>query len=406
MKYNVRKWNPLLIGIPDIGIGVMWGALGNVIAFMAYHFTDKATDIAKIYMLAAVVGVITQIFVGYLSDRTKHKWGKRSPWLFYGMVLSGVSVFLWPFAGSFTVYLILVTLTCILVNIAQCAYYTMVMEVVDHDQVGAANTIARTTSTVGSLLMGVVAGFLWSNQHPSVSFICMGLIMIIATVVIVPTVVKERPENYISHQKQTFSLEFLTNVEALKVFAITFLYFAASTGIVQMGTSLFVKTYGVQEHVVGRFSIFGTIVSLAFGVLAFGFIDKIDKKWMFVISTIGLICDFIFLKINLHVGIAPHTLYIWTTLYGLFFLIGNIAMYSVLPIVAPKGKLGWYMGLLNFAIALPQFIMSDVYGHLIDSGKANMIMPLIISFYVIGLIIALTLKLRKKEAKNFAEAQR
>ena len=145
MKYNIRRWNPILISIPDIGIGMMWGSLGNVVAFFGYTFTNSAADIAKIYSLAAIVGVFTQVIVGVLSDKTQHKWGKRSPWLVFGMVGAALSVTLWPLANSFTMFLIMTGVTCTLVNVAQCAYYTMVMEVVDADQVGYLN--AHGTST-------------------------------------------------------------------------------------------------------------------------------------------------------------------------------------------------------------------------------------------------------------------
>ncbi|MCP4177734.1 MAG: SLC45 family MFS transporter [bacterium] len=405
MKYNVRKWNPILIGIPDIGIGIMWASLGNVVAFFGYHFTHSAGDIAEIYMFAAVVGVITQIVIGILSDKTRHKWGKRSPWLVYGMVFGGISIALWPLATNFIAYFIMVGTTCILINIAQCSYYTMVMEVVDKDQIGKANTIARTTSTVGALIMGVLAGYIWNNNHPEITFAAMAIIMIISTLLIVPTVVKERPENYTKREKQKFSFEFLYNKEVLKLFFITFLFFAANTGISQMGTSLFVKTYHFTEHVVGRFAIFNTTAGLIFGISAFKYIDRFSKKNIFIFATLGLVACNIFLVTFLHTGASVWILYSWTFMYGIFFLAGNICMYSTLALVAPPNKLGWYMGLLNFAVALPQFLMSDIYGHILDSGNAEWIVPMIIVFYLIACITALTMKIKEpgiiKKNKSF-----
>ena len=58
MKYNIRRWNPILIAIPDIGIGLMWGSLSNVVAFYGYLYTDSAEELAKIYSVAAIVGAI------------------------------------------------------------------------------------------------------------------------------------------------------------------------------------------------------------------------------------------------------------------------------------------------------------------------------------------------------------
>lgn len=169
MLYNIHRWNPKLIAIPDIGIGLMWGSLGNVVAFYAYTFTNSASGIAKIQSLATVVGVFTQIIIGILSDKTHHKWGKRTPWIVYGTLLASASICIWPFVHSFIAFLIMVGITCTLVNVVQCTYYTMLIEVVDSNQIGYANTLARTAGNLGGLFMGVLAGFLWNHQHPHYS---------------------------------------------------------------------------------------------------------------------------------------------------------------------------------------------------------------------------------------------
>ncbi len=169
MKYNIRKWNPIFIGIPDIGIGMYWTALGSVVAFFAYKYTESSADVAKIFSIAALMGVITQVVVGILSDKTKHKWGKRSPWLVYGMILAGLSQMLWVFAPNFIVLLIISGFTFTMVNLAQCAYYTMVMEVVDKYQIGYANTVARTTACLGALAMSSMAAYIWNKDLPIIT---------------------------------------------------------------------------------------------------------------------------------------------------------------------------------------------------------------------------------------------
>lgn len=393
MQYNIRRWNPLLISLPDIGIGIMWGSLGNVVAFYGYMFTNSASDIAKIYSVAALVGVVTQMIVGVLSDKTKHKWGKRSPWIVWGMVLAGISVICWTFVHSFIGFLIMSGVTCFLVNVAQCAYYTMVMEVVDPDQVGYSNTMARTTCTLGSLLVGACAGFLWDKAHPEYTFLVMGILMILSTILVIPYVVKERPENYIKSEPFRFSLAFLTEKEVMKLFAVTFLYLASGAATGQMATSLFVKTYGFSEHVVGRISMFSSIASLIFGISAFKLVDMFNRKYIFAFSALGLCLSDLVLLAFLHTGANPWVLYAWVISWGLFFIAGNVCMYTVLSMVAPKAKLGEYMGLLNLCGALPQFIFSNVYGHLIDAGHANWVLPAAAFWYGLAFVITLSMKL-------------
>ncbi len=393
MNYNIRRWNPILMSIPDIGIGIMWGSLGNVVAFFGYTFTNSAADIAKIYSVAAIVGVITQMIVGVLSDKTKHKWGKRSPWLFWGMLLAGVSVAAWPLAHSFMAFLILSGVTCTLVNVAQCTYYTMVMEVVDADQVGYANTLARTTATLGGLLIGALAGFMWDSAHPEHTFFVMAALMALSTILVVPLMVKERPENYTQTESFRFSLDFLTNKEVMKLFVITFLYFASGTATGQMATSIFAKTYGFSEHTIGRMGMFQSIASLTFGFTAFKLIDVFNRKYIFMFSALGLCLADLVLLFFLHKGASEWTLYIWTLAWGLFFIGGNICMYTVLSMVAPKAKLGEYMGLLNLFIALPQFLFSNIYGYIIDAGHATWVIPMAVLWYGLAFLLTMTMKL-------------
>jgi len=307
----------------------MWGSLGNVVAFFGYTFTNSAADIAKIYSLAAIVGVFTQVVVGVLSDKTKHRWGKRSPWLVFGMVGAAISIALWPLATNFMMFLIMTGVTCTLVNVAQCAYYTMVMEVVDADLVGYANTLARTTATVGGLFMGALAGFLWNSQHPEFTFFAMAAIMAFSTLLVVPAILKERPENYTKSEPYRLSLDFLKNKEVMKLFFVTFLFFAARTGTNQMATSLFVKTYHFSEHIVGRFTMFESTASLLFGFTAFKLIDVFNRKHIFTFSALGLCVANLWLVLFLHAGANPWMLYSWTLACGLFFIGGNICMYTV-----------------------------------------------------------------------------
>ena len=72
----------------------------------------------------------------------------------------------------------------------------------------------------------------------------------------------------------------------MKLFFVTFLFFAARTGTNQMATSLFVKTYHFSEHIVGRFTMFESTASLLFGFTAFKLIDIFNRKHIFTFSAL------------------------------------------------------------------------------------------------------------------------
>lgn len=392
MKYNIRKWNPIFIGIPDIGIGMYWTALGSVVAFFAYKYTESSADVAKIFSIAALMGVITQVVVGILSDKTKHKWGKRSPWLVYGMILAGLSQMLWVFAPNFIVLLIISGFTFTMVNIAQCAYYTMVMEVVDKDQIGYANTVARTTACLGALAMSSMAAYIWNKDLPIITFAIMAAILIIPTVLIVPTVVKERPENYSTQPKMSFGFGFLKHPEVIKLYTATFFCFAAHTGIGNMGAPLFVKNLHFSEHVFSQALMWQTVANLIFGFLAFKIVDIYSRKYIMAFAMLFLA---IFTGVALFIledGVSSYYLWGFMFFYGLAWLAGNICMYTLLSMVSPKESLGEFMGWLNVFIALPQFIFANIYGYILDAGHMNWVFIIVSASFIIAFIVVCSMK--------------
>ncbi|TXI93808.1 MAG: MFS transporter [Neisseriales bacterium] len=395
MKYNIRRWNPILIAIPDIGIGLMWGSLSNVVAFYGYLYTNSAEELAKIYSVAAIIGAVTQVIVGILSDKTKHRWGRRTPWLVYGMILAAISISLWSLATNFNMFLLLSGISCMLVNVAQCAYYTMVMEVVDKDQIGYANTLSRTSATLGMFLMGWLAGFLWDARHPSYTFFTMAAIILLSTILIVPILIKERPENYTQSEPYRFTLDFLRNKEILKLFIITFLFFGSNTLVVQMAASLFAKSYQFSEHTVGKLGMFQAFASLCFGFTAFKLIDAVNRKYILLFSTFGLAATFILLAMFLSSSSNSFILYGGIFIYGLFFIAGKVCIYTVLSMIVPNNKLGEYIGLLNFCIALPQFFFSIFFGYIIDAGYYKVLLPFAAFLYLGAFFTTITMRLTK-----------
>lgn len=102
MKYNVRKWNPFLISIPDFGIGVFWALSGTIAPWIIYQHTNSAGKVGLLLSLGALTGIFVQVISGILSDKTKFgKWGKRTPWILGGMFVAAFSTILWAFASSY-----------------------------------------------------------------------------------------------------------------------------------------------------------------------------------------------------------------------------------------------------------------------------------------------------------------
>lgn len=391
-NYNIRKWNPLLISIPDIAIGIMWGSLGNIVAFHAYAFSNNASHVAIIESIATFVGIFSQVLIGNISDRTKHQWGRRSPWIFYGMILAVLSILLWGFAKSFLGFFIIFTVTCFLINVVQCAYYAMIIEVVDEDQVGTAITLSRTSSTIGGFIVGGIAGFLWNAKHPEYTFCVMAFLMLLVTVSLIPLIIKERSNKYQAIGKFKISFDLLKNKNMLIIFLITFLLFSSATVVIQMSTSIFVQHYQYSEHTLGRLFMSQGIASIILGVVFLKFVKKIDSNIALTISMAGLFITFLILFVGLHFHFGVFFLYLTFCLYGVFMLTAVIAIYALIPRFVDHKHLGEYIGWLNLFIAAAQFIFVYIFGFVLDRGYYQLPILCGMGFYLIAFYSSLQLK--------------
>ncbi len=376
MKYNIRRWNPFLIAIPDFGVGVFWSLSGTVIPWVAYRYTDSSFLVMSILSLGAFTGIFMQVISGVLSDRTpfSKKYGKRTPWLlggvisaaFFAILISLVSNFISLFVVAFLVYASL--------NFFQGIYYTMVMEVVDNDQVGFANTLARTTAQIGATAISFISAWIFINFGIFWTFMIISIMLTAPVFIVLPWLVKERPDRIkecSSAIEQRFVFDFYKYGRILQLFITATCFYAAYACVVPMLTPYFSKTLGLsKENIATAMSIFA-FVSIFYGIFANKVNDWFNRKKV-LIFTLLIFCFVV--AFGNYVN-SPTKLYIFMGAAGMSYLSVQIALYTYLSEVAPNGRLGEYQGLLNLFISVSQFILMPLLGKLIDIGLYSYLYP-------------------------------
>mgnify|MGYP002168929140 FL=1 len=158
------------------------------------------TVASTIMMLAKLWDAITDPFMGFISDNTRGKWGRRKPYMFFG----GISLFICIFfvflpvrewgmsVGGFTAYIIILYLiwnTCS--TVTQVPYCSMASDITpSFRERNNANTVKLVFTAIASGLGYVLplvfiealtnpdgTGFLFMPQLSSVDFwLCMSII--------------------------------------------------------------------------------------------------------------------------------------------------------------------------------------------------------------------------------------
>lgn len=97
-------WRKLAIGSGDIGLNLYWQSSS---LFLLFFYTDilgiPAATAGAIYMAALIWDAAIDPVVGAIADRTKTRWGRYRPYLFFGgppLALSYVLVYALPSLGA------------------------------------------------------------------------------------------------------------------------------------------------------------------------------------------------------------------------------------------------------------------------------------------------------------------
>ena len=116
-------------GVGDFGANLVFQ---STLIFLIFYFTDvfgiAAATAGTIFLVAKVWDAVSDPVVGYLSDRTRTRWGKKRPYLLFGAVPLGIFFVLLfaspPMAPAFKPYygMIMFLLVCTFYAVVNVPY--------------------------------------------------------------------------------------------------------------------------------------------------------------------------------------------------------------------------------------------------------------------------------------------
>ena len=166
--------------------GVSYGPA--TFAFLAYFYYGRETESGEkivyvsiatysiIWAVANWINAFTDPIVGYLSDRTRHRWGRRKPWVIIGAPLLALSFyFCWSpvtdtpsFANGLVLFLSLLGFW-LFFTVVVAPYLSLLPEITPYDN-------ERVKLSAMMSLFGDVLGTLAGNLLPVLVAVISGLL--------------------------------------------------------------------------------------------------------------------------------------------------------------------------------------------------------------------------------------
>lgn len=374
-----KKYVPYLIGIPNMGVGLLWAMNMVLIPLLVNTVTKSNTKLGALTSMGAFTGIFVQYIAGMISDRSHFKMGKRKPFMLIGSICAAIFICVMPFASSYIGMFIAAFVFYFSLNFYQGPYYSMIPETVDENQLGLANGFSKVVSVLGSAVIFVVGPSLWEKGHYLPFFLAAALAL--GSVIITALFIKEKSTNVKSPAKLSF--DFLKRPAVMKLYISVFFIFLSYGCItpyfVKYCTTILNLTSNTASTALLLLTISGAIFAAPMGILS----DKTERRKVLLLGTLiftvaiafGFLCK------------SAISIYIMLSVVGIGFIAIQVTIYSILAEIVPPERMGEFMGIMNLFISLSQFIATNVMGVFLDSFGFSLFLPIAAAIMFIAFLI-------------------
>lgn len=394
-------------GAGFIIFGVLWmsglGIVSAVLLPMHYKTIEGVNPDALIGIVnafTAVASLIANLMFGNFSDRSRSRFGRRTPWILFGAVLGGVTLFL---TGTTHNAVLLTIFYCACMFGLNCMIAPMVAILSDRVPSGIRGTMSAfygAGATIGSPIGTMLGALFIKNLIPG--FAVAGVLMFLGGVVSMLIMPKEESADFLP--KDEGSLKDVLVSFRPPAFHGAHDFYKAFVGrfcmLVSYQMIAVYQLYIIQNYIgqsVDESAVTVSVVSMIMMVMSLvgSFISgpvsdiigrrKVPVVVASVLFAIGIAMPWVFpssMGMYLFAGIAGLG-------YAVYSAVDQALLVDVLP---NKEEAGKDLGILNMATTLGQMCGPIVMSALVVNLGYNFAFPTSIALAIIGCFFIMTIK--------------
>jgi maltose/moltooligosaccharide transporter len=353
----------LLLGAGWFGSNFFWGFYSGSMPLFLKNFTQSKFLISLVLGLAGLASCIVPPLVGYLSDRSVGRFGRRKPYVVAGV--GGVLLCL-AFLPHLKIYGTVAALSAVLyfsIAVAETPLFSLLPDVTPPEQ---RSTVSGVVHLMGSF--GLIVFFILSS-------------LITVVVLIREPALPQRPKRTLNPMAYLGSI--VRETQAMKYFAAQFFIWQGFYMIASFMPLFLVEELGVSEgdsfYVPMALTIVSTLAMVPLGVLG----DRMGRKKLLsiMIAFWGIMGLFIAFSRNLPEAIIA------VGLTGIPFATILGVGYAYMLDLIPRERTAEFVGFSIFSISLPMVIGTVLSGTMIDIFGYRLLFPIASLTMFIGLVI-------------------
>ena len=369
MSFGLLMVSVAILAVNSGGNGIL---LPNIVAGIDEAW--KIGNLAIVTTVAFVANIFAQPIAGALSDATRSRFGRRTPWMVAGALLTGGFVLGLPMAQSvFTVALVWLVVQ-VGVNVLQAAATAVVPDRYPAARRGGVSAMIGVGITIGNAVGVTVAGST-AGQGSLPYVVLAGLVVLVVGVFVV--VNRDEPSTHLPRER-TGAREFLRGFwvsprqhpDFAWAFASRFLMVIGFFGAQTFGLYILRDYIGLGDEESNSFAATMGVVLLV-GVLLSASVsgwlsDRVGRRkpfivWSSVVMSIALAVP---LAVPTTTGVLVYSFLLGLG-FGAYISIDLALMTEVLPARLGGGSAGRDLAILGLATTVPQAMSPSIAAGLV-----------------------------------------
>ncbi|KPL24116.1 MAG: hypothetical protein AMJ93_03120 [Anaerolineae bacterium SM23_84] len=368
MKLDYQK--TFLLGLGFFGISLIWSVYNSYVPIFLREYNLPLSLVGLVMTFDNIAGVTIQPYVGFLSDRTWTRFGRRMPYLMVGAPIAALSFALIPVLHLSVPVFGLLMATIIVMNIAMAVFRTptvaLMPDIIPSPLRSKANGIINFMGGLGATLAFLGGAFLYRADRGLPFY--LGAILMLAAVAIVVLVIREPREYGEDAEGQAGVLstirEILSSQErsALFILLAIFAWFIGYNAIETFWTTYGKEFLGIAESTAAAMLTYVSATFLIFALPA-GFVATRFGRRRTILAGLTALLVFI---LGGYFTTNMTYLTVMLIIAGIAWALININSFPMVSDVAPAGKIGSYTGLYYFSSMLAAIASPPIAGGLMD----------------------------------------
>ncbi|WOF21656.1 MFS transporter [Microbacterium betulae] len=386
------------------------------------EYTTSVALIGLIMGLDNIIGIFVQPLMGYMSDRTRSRWGRRTPFIVIGVPVAALLFVLVPLAPTFPVLIAIIVLFSLTANSFKPLTEALIADNQLPEHRSKANAVGRFASGLTIIVSALLSLFV-VDESVELAYVISAVVMVACFAILLVSLRESRTAAYravVDEDRElgregTGFFAVFTDIFAdrdrsrLFMIAAVIVTWGAWAAIRALLTLYGVEQLGLSRGEAGGLTLPASVAFLVVIIPVAILSDRYGRRRMMrigiVVFAVGALIAFVFNTSTV------------ATLSGVLIAAAGFSGFAVNATVmlwnlAPSQRLiGVYTGIFAVAQAVGSSVAPAALGALVDATDWSFLMLFLTGLSLVGLL--LTFGVRREyapsqlaEQEKYVEAER